>query len=45
MVSWQIVFTKQAQKDARKISSAGLRSKTQQLLDMLRKNPYQPTTL
>ena len=41
MVSWQIVFTKQAQKDARKISSAGLRSNTQQLLDILRENPYQ----
>ena len=41
MVNWQIVFTKQAQKDARKISSAGLRSNTQQLLDILRENPYQ----
>ena len=41
MVSWQIVFTKQAQKDAKKISSAGLRSKVQQLIDILRENPYQ----
>ena len=40
-MSWQIVFTKQAQKDAKKISSAGLRSKAQQLLDILRENPYQ----
>jgi Txe/YoeB family toxin of toxin-antitoxin system len=41
MVSWQIVFTKQAQKDAKKLSSAGLRSKAEQLLDILRENPYQ----
>ncbi len=41
MVSWQIVFTKQAQKDAKKLSSSGLRSKAEQLLDILRKNPYQ----
>ena len=42
MVSWQIVFTKQAQKDAKKLSSAGLRSKAEKLLDILRENPYQP---
>ncbi len=41
MVSWQIVFTKQAQKDAKKLSSAGLRSKAEQLIDILRENPYQ----
>ncbi len=41
MVSRQIVFIKQAQKDAKKLSSAGLRSKAEQLLDILRENPYQ----
>ena len=41
MVSWQVVFTKQAQKDAKKLSSAGLQSKAELLLDLLRKNPYQ----
>ena len=41
MVSWEIVFTKQAQKDAKKVSSAGLKQKTQKLLDILRENPYQ----
>ncbi len=41
MVSWQIVLTKQAQKDAKKLSSAGLRSKAEQLLIILRENPYQ----
>jgi len=40
-VSWQVVFTNQAQKDAIKLSSAGLRSKAEQLLDILRENPYQ----
>jgi len=40
-VSWRVVFTKQAQKDAKKLSSAGLRSKAEQLLEILRKNPYQ----
>ena len=40
-MKWQLVFTKQAQKDAKKLSGAGLRSKTVQLLDILRENPYQ----
>ena len=38
---WQIVFTKQAQKDAKKLSSSGLRQKTEQLIEILRENPYQ----
>ncbi len=40
-MKWQLVFTKQAQKDAKKISAAGLRSKAEQLLDIIRDNPYQ----
>jgi toxin YoeB len=40
-VSWQLVFTKQSQKDAKKLSSAGLRPKAEALLDVLRKNPFQ----
>lgn len=40
-MSWRVVFTKQAQKDAKKLSYAGLRSKAEQLLDILRDNPYQ----
>ena len=40
-MSWRVVFTKQVQKDAKKLSSAGLRSKAEQLLEILRKNPYQ----
>ena len=38
---WRVVFTKQAQKDAEKLSAAGLRSKAEKLLDILRDNPYQ----
>lgn len=38
---WRVVFTKQARKDARKLSDAGLRSKAETLLEILRKNPYQ----
>ncbi|MBC2724731.1 MAG: Txe/YoeB family addiction module toxin [Desulfosporosinus sp.] len=38
---WQVVFTKQAQKDAKKLSAAGLRSKTEKLLNILIKNPFQ----
>ena len=40
-MSWRVVITKQAQKDAKKLSSAGLRLKAEQLLDILRENPYQ----
>jgi Txe/YoeB family toxin of toxin-antitoxin system len=37
---WRVVFTKQAQKDPKKLASAGLRSKAEKLLDILRENPY-----
>jgi Txe/YoeB family toxin of toxin-antitoxin system len=37
---WRVVFTKQALKDAKKVASAGLREKTEALLDVLRENPY-----
>jgi toxin YoeB len=36
-----LVFTKQAQKDARKLSSAGLRPKAEVLLEILEHNPFQ----
>jgi toxin YoeB len=38
---WQVVFTKQAQKDARRLASAGLRPKAEQLLTLLAKDPFQ----
>jgi Txe/YoeB family toxin of toxin-antitoxin system len=40
-VSWKVVFTKQAQKDAKKISSSGLKSKAEEILKILRNDPYQ----
>ena len=40
-MSWKFVFTRQAQKDAKKLSSAGLKSKAELLLDILRENPYE----
>ena len=38
---WRIVFTKQAQKDAKKLAGGRLRPKAEKLLDILRENPYQ----
>ncbi len=40
-MKWRVVFTKQAQKDAKKLAAAGLRSRAERLLDILRENPYQ----
>ena len=40
-MSWQLFFTKQAQKDAKKISSAGLRDKVEHLIEVLQDNPLQ----
>jgi len=41
VVSWRVLFTKQAQKDAKKLSASGLRPKAEELLEILRQNPYQ----
>ncbi len=41
MVKWRIVYTRQAQKDAKKIAAAGLRQKAEELLEILFKNPFQ----
>ncbi len=40
-MSWRVVYTKQAQKDAQKLLSAGLKAKADKLLDILKENPYQ----
>jgi toxin YoeB len=40
-VRYALVFTKQAQKDAKKLARAGLKPKAQQLLDILATNPLQ----
>ena len=36
---WKVVFTRQAQKDAKKIATSGLKSKAQKLIDILKQNP------
>jgi toxin YoeB len=41
MVSWKLVYTNQAQKDAKKLSASGLRPKAELLLEVLKKNPFQ----
>lgn len=40
-MSWRVVFARQAQKDAQKLAAAGLKRKTEELLDVLRGNPFQ----
>ena len=40
-MAWQVLFTKQAQKDARNVANAGLREKADALLDVLGSNPLQ----
>jgi len=40
-VSWELVYTKQAQKDAKKLSASGLKQKAQGLLEIIKENPYQ----
>lgn len=40
-MSWRVVFTQQARKDARHLASAGLKEKAQALLLVLAKNPFQ----
>jgi Txe/YoeB family toxin of toxin-antitoxin system len=41
LVSWRLVFTKQAQKDAKKIARAGLKPQVNRLLEVLREDPFQ----
>ena len=41
MVSWKLIYTKQAQKDAKKLAQSGLKSKAKQLLELLATNPWQ----
>jgi Txe/YoeB family toxin of toxin-antitoxin system len=40
-VSWRLIYTKQAQKDAQKLASAGLKAKAQTLLAILAEQPFQ----
>jgi len=40
-VSWRLVYTRQAEKDAKKIATSGLRSKAEEIIQILRENPFQ----
>lgn len=41
MVNWTLVFTKQAQKDAKKLRASGLKPQAERLLALLAKEPFQ----
>jgi toxin YoeB len=41
VVKWTLVYTAQAQKDAKKLAASGLKPKAEHLLELLKKNPYQ----
>ena len=40
-MNWQVVYTNQAQKDAKKLSTTGLKPKAQKLLAVISENPFQ----
>ena len=40
-MSWRLVYTKQAQKDAKKLAASGLKDKARKLLKLLEVDPYQ----
>jgi len=40
MVGWQLVFTRQAQKDAKKIKHLGLKPQAERLLAIIKENPF-----
>ncbi len=39
-MTWQLIFTKQTQKDVKKLSASGLRPKAEELLKILKENPF-----
>jgi Txe/YoeB family toxin of toxin-antitoxin system len=41
VVSWELVFAKQAMKDAKKVAASGLKPKAQELLAILAADPFQ----
>lgn len=43
MVGWEVVFSRQAVKDSRKIAEAGLRPKVEAIIGVLQKDPFSPS--
>ena len=39
-MSWRLVYTKQAQKDAKKIAQSGLKPQASKLIEIIQNNPY-----
>jgi toxin YoeB len=42
MVNWQVILSKQAAKDAKRLSNSGLKDKAQEILAVLQENPFEP---
>ena len=40
-MNWRVVYTKQAQKDAKKVSASDLKAKAEKIIKILRQNPFQ----
>ena len=40
-MTWELVYTQQAQKDAKKLTASGLKDKAQKILEIIKVNPYQ----
>ena len=40
-MTWELYFTRQARKDAKKLAASGLRERAQELLDIIRDDPFQ----
>ncbi len=40
-MTWELYFTRQARKDAKKLAASGLKEKAQELLDIIRDDPFQ----
>ena len=40
MNDWNLVYTRQAQKDAKRLAASGLRARAQKVLDLLAKDPF-----
>ncbi|MEL6471567.1 MAG: Txe/YoeB family addiction module toxin [Cyanobacteria bacterium J06623_4] len=40
-MTWKLTYTKQAQKDAKKLANSNLKNKAQKLLDIISENPFQ----
>ena len=40
-MTWELVYTKQAQKDAKKLAASGLKNKAQSLLKIIKNDPFQ----